>query len=75
MRPKKWMELKMVVAYRREERSVWEPNVDSGPLWWEKMEGTPGCPGDGLDPRHWVPCGGRRGKCKDLAVCRLCIIL
>lgn len=70
-----WMELKMVVPLWRGVKPVWKPNVDSGPSWWEKMEGTPGCPGDGLDPCHWVPCGRGRGECKDLAVCRVCIIL
>lgn len=70
-----WMELKMNGS-TLEESNVWKPNVDSGPSWWEKMEGTPGCPGDGLDPCHWVPClAGGGGECKDLAVCRVCIIL
>lgn len=73
--PKKWTELKTVVALWREERSVWKPNVDSGPSRWKNMERSLGGPCDGLDPRHWLPCGGWRSKSKDLAVCRVYIIL
>ena len=75
MWPNKRIELKTVVAGRREERYVWEPNVDSGPSWREKIEGMPGGPWDGLAPCHRAPCGGGRGECEDLAVCRVCIIL
>lgn len=50
MWPNKRIELKTVVAGRREERYVWEPNVDSGPSWREKIEGMPGGPWDGLAP-------------------------
>lgn len=53
----------MVVPRWRRIRPVWKPNVDSEPSWREKIEGTPGCPGDGLDPSHWVPCGRGRGEC------------
>lgn len=69
------MVLKTVVAPWREERSVWKPNLDAGPPYWKKMERTLCCPCDGLDPCHWLPCGRWRGECKDLAICRMHIIL
>lgn len=86
MGPKIWAELKTVIALWREESSVRKPNVDSGPSWWKKMERTFWCPCDGLDPRHWAPCNGLdpchrapcdrwRGKCKDLAIRGVYIIL
>lgn len=67
-----WVERSELEATRvwKEER---EPRVEeTRPPWWKIKRG---CPCAGLGPCCQIPCGGWRGKCEDLAVCRVHVIL